>query len=397
MDGNGRWQTAWRREYVSIVGLGLGMIVSSGGGGCAPEHRCTLVEFLRMEQASATEQQQAAEQETTFEGHRYLGPYRVGRGDVLEVHLAGADGVALFPAALARIDRNGEIELPIIGKIKILDLEYEDIEETIQKAFVPGVYKHAMCHVALASAEPTNVLVTGAVPQPGLVPLRRTERNVLFALSGAGGILETASGRATVRRVERPAEEVTLDLTDPLQMRAALSLEPLEPGDIVHVHPAQPNTIFVGGLVNRPGPQAYPAGTEVTVLQALAAAAGVRTDVIPKEGTLVRRMPNGEDAHVKLDLTLLATGAAPNITLAAGDILWVPETWQTKVQDFINRNVFLRAGVSVNYNVTGVEFLNRRSLQTAQLGGSNLQDSFDPFGFLGRNSLLGDINRQTLP
>jgi hypothetical protein len=104
-------------------------------------------------------------------------------------------------------------------------------------------------------------------------------------------------------------------------------------------------------------------------------------------------MADGRDVYVKLRLNRLATGKDPNIALAAGDILWVPETLGTRVQDWINRNIYLRAGASVNYTVTGVEYMNRRSQQSRR-GGGNLEDSFDPFGFLNRASLLNTINQR---
>ena len=107
-------------------------------------------------------------------------------------------------------------------------------------------------------------------------------------------------------------------------------------------------------------------------------------------------MPNGEDVHVRLDLTRMATNMDKNLDLQAGDILWVPETWETRVLDFINRNIFLWAGVSVTYEVTGLEFMNRAAVQSNRLGGSQ-QDSFDPLGFLGRNSLLQGISSQPGP
>ena len=150
------------------------------------------------------------------------------------------------------------------------------------------------------------------------------------------------------------------------------------------MHAAQPNTIYVGGLVNRPGRQDYSAGTTVTVLQAIAAANGLRTDVYPSEGTLIRRLPDGRDLFVKLELDRLATGRDPNFLLAPGDILWVPETFGTRAVDFLNRNLFLRGGATVTYNLSGFETFTNRVGGVGGTGtGGTLQDTFDPLGFLG--------------
>lgn len=397
MDGNSRLEAAWRYRGSVTVALWLGAGFALGVGGCAkPDHRLSLNEFLDVQQAWLAERQEAVEREVTVDLEQQLGPYKVGPGDVLMVTLAGTDGTGVIASVQTRIDRNGGIDLPIVGAVQVADRELEDVEDAVRQAYVPAVYKEAVCHVQLVTVDTTNVLVVGAVTEPGLVPLRRTERNMLFAIVGAGGISEIASGQATLRRIRNPAEEVTLDLTDPIQLQEALALEPLEHGDILYVHAARPNTVFVGGLVNRPSPQVYPPGTEITVLQALAAAGGLRTDVVPKEGTLIRRMPSGEDLHVKLDLNRLARGDDPNVTLAAGDILWIPDTLETRIQDFLNRNLFLRGGVSVTYSVTGIEFLNRHSLQGGRYGGG-LQDTFDPLGFLGRNTLLQGLAAQPVP
>lgn len=387
-----------RRRLLGVRGAGCaacGLLTLALFGGCAADHRLSMGEFIAM-QRGAAETAPVAEAVSAADIDAHIGPYRVGAGDDLRIELNGADGASLFPAAVnARIDRNGQIDLPVVGAIKVSDLPLEDVEDTILKAYVPGVFREATCHVELASTQPTNVLVVGAVSAPGLIPLRRTERNLLFAIVGAGGVSDAASGMATLRRVRRPAEEVTLNLRDPVQLQAALTLNPLDNGDIISVQAAAPNTVFVGGLVATPHPQTYAAGTNVTILQALAAAGGLRTDVTPSEGTLIRRMPNGQEVQVKLDLEAIAKGREPNLELAAGDILWVPQTFGTIVQDFINKNIFLRAGVSVNYNVSGIEFLNRRKLQSAGAGGGSLQDAFDPFGFLTRNTLLQTVNSQT--
>jgi hypothetical protein len=198
----------------------------------------------------------------------------------------------------------------------------------------------------------------------------------------------------------RGGDTVTLNLHDPEQVKAAVALPPLEDGDIVSVEASVPNTIFVGGLVNAPRPQEYPPGTTTTVLQAIAASGGLRTDVTPREGTLIRRLPDGRDVQVKLDMDRITKGKDPNITLLAGDVLWVPETVETRVQDWINRNAFIRVGASatysLNYSMPGIDYLNNAARQ-AQFGGFNgsqTQQNFDPFGFLMRNQSLNAIQNQ---
>lgn len=355
------------------------------------DHRISISEFLDQQQSAKTSVDPNVATVPTSTVDQQFGPYKVGHNDILRVIVTSVQAVE-FPPTMVRVDRDGTVMLPVVGAVQVAGLELEDVEDVIQKAYVPDVYGEAVIHVELLAPEGTTVVVTGAVTMPGFVKLRRTERNLLHAIVGAGGLSQAAAGQATLRRVRNPGESVTFDLTDPLQVNQALAIAPLENGDIVNVHSAPLNTVFVGGLVNRPAPIVLPAGVQVTALQALASASGLRTDVTPSEGTLIRRLPDGRDVHVRLDLGAMARGEEPNIMLAAGDILWVPETLETKVQDFINRNIFMRAGVSVTYNVSGVEFLNRRELQGQGGQNNNLENSFDPLGFLNRNATLNSLN-----
>jgi protein involved in polysaccharide export with SLBB domain len=369
------------------------------GAGCeSPDHRMSLNQFMELEEASRQSTSQVIAAMPPSVVDQQFGPYKVGHGDVLRVTLTSAQTPPLLPA-MVRIDRDGTVMLPVIGAVQVADRELEDVEDAIRDAYVPAVFGEAVVHVELLAPEATNVVVTGAVTLPGFVKLRRTERDLLHAIVAAGGLSQAAAGKATLRRVRNPGETITLDLTDPVQVNQAMALAPLENGDIVSVQSASLNTVYIGGLVNRPAPLVLPAGVQLTALQALAGASGVRTDVTPSEATLIRRMPDGTDAHVRLNIDRMACGQDPNIMLAAGDILWVPETLETKVQDFINRNIFMRAGVSVTYNVSGIEFLNRRELQGEGVGGNNnLESTFDPLGFLNRDAALQDLtSRPVVP
>ncbi len=395
-------RTVTIRSGGTALSLFVGGWILSAMVGCA-DHRIPLHTFLQMQEEAKAERatSQPCEPKRTASQpvlekviDDALGPYRVGPGDVFSVTFAMTTAERLPPEMQVRVDDEGFIKVPPNEKVAVSGLKLSEIEEAIRSVYVPDLLQDAIVHVEIVQPKSTEVLVVGAVTEPGLVMLRRDQRNLLFAIVGAGGVSELASGEVTLERLRKPDHEVTLKLTDPAELRASLMLPPLETGDILRVHAATPNTIFVGGLVNAPSPQSYPSGVQMTVLQALAAAGGLRTDVTPREATLVRRMEDGEDIHVRLDLDRLKTGKDPNIRLAAGDILWVPDTLETRIQDWVNRNIFFRAGVSanVNYSVSGVEFLNRPGQQAGGTGGGGgLEQSFDPFGFLNRNTSLRGI------
>ncbi len=364
--------------------------------GCASDNRIDLNTFLAQQQQA--QELDAAETEggvSTLSVDRYLTPYTIGSDDVLTVGLTGLDEPTASTTYRVRVNKEGKVDLPLVGDVKIGGLDQIEAEAAIKTAYVPNVVRQLTVNIDVTVFDTTDVVVSGAVQLPGLVLLRRTERNLLYAVLGAGGISSEASGWVTLRRVRHPTNEVTFDLMDPVQLEAVLSMEPLADGDQVVVLAAQPNTIFVGGLVNRPAPLSFPPGVKTSVLQALAAAGGLRTDVFPKDGTLIRRMPDGSDVQVKLDLDRIQQGEDENIELAAGDILWVPETIETRVQAWVAQNVFVRVGATVTYNATAIEFLNSNS-ERAEFN-QGLQDSFDPFGFLTRNAALQGLGAAAAP
>ena len=356
-----------RRGVLAVGGTCLGVLLLLVVAGCQ-EHRIDLDEFLQMQREMApapTTRPSVKVAMGKAEIDKSLSPFTVGPSDVLSVTVMGVDpgqGATLQ----ARVRRDGTIELPLAGVIEVAKLELEDVEKAIKKKYEADVYQTATVHVEVASAETTDVLVTGAVTTPGLVRLPRHERNLLHAIVAAGGVSSLASGEATLCRIRDREKKMTFDIRDAESVTEALALASLEDGDMITVEAAKPNMVFVGGLVNGPSPQSYAPGVRITALQALAAAGGLRTDVLPREATLIRRMPTGEDVQVKLDLNRIMTGADPNIELAGGDIFWVPHTVETRIQEWISRNIHIGAGVNagLRYN-----FIHTKDIFTGRDGG----------------------------
>lgn len=314
-------------------------------------------------------------------------PYLLGPEDLITVTLTGLTGIDTIaePAGVeVRIAHNGTINLPLVGSIHIAGLDMVSAENVIREAYVPKFVPTLAVGIRIEAFKTADVVVVGAAELPGIVNLRRNQQTVLHAVAAAGGMTQLASGEVILQRRRDPENKIRVYLRNSADLQSVMAMDPLESGDVIEVVAAQPNTIFVGGLVNMPGPREFPIGTEVTALQALAAAGGPVEAVFPKEATLIRRMPNGEDVHVRIDIEKLRSGEEENIKLAAGDIFWVPETWGTRTMNFINQSFFIRAGATVSYNVTGIEFLNRPRQQIGNFnqGGGTLQNNVDPLGFL---------------
>ncbi len=231
------------RLYVAIL-LGLAL------GGCG--HRISLDEFLELQ----TEQQAAtarpAQEKSSMNAllNQRLGPYKLGPGDIVWVTVTPSGQAAPSAPVQVRVRSDGTIELPLAGVINVKDETLEAAEAVIQDAYVPQYHRQAIVHVQVIEPATTTVLVVGAIPNPGLIKLRSNERNLLYAVASAGGATDVTSGIATLKRIRQRGTTSSFNLLDPDQLCDALAMEPLENGDIVEVHTANPNTIFFGSLGN---------------------------------------------------------------------------------------------------------------------------------------------------
>lgn len=343
-----------RLALASLAGwlIGPGLLSMLVLGGCR-EHRITQTRFMQMQR----QQPPAPAKPAPVLTRPLLEPYRIGPDDVLAVTVVPSNLSAPAPVVQVRVNDDGDVDLPLAGKVRVAGMRLSEAESAIKAGYVPDYHSQAAVNVQVLQTQSIEVLVRGAVSQPGLVQLHRNERNLLHAVTRAGGASELASGHVTLQRLREPQVQDRFDLSSSGELLEALASDPLDSGDIVTVEAADPNTVFVGGLVNLSSPQAYPSGTEVTILQALAAAGGVRMDLMPSDATLIRRQDGG-DVFVKLDLDRISKGKDPNMTLAAGDILWVPHTFGTRVREFLNNTLYLQAGASytANYSDLGGNF-----------------------------------------
>ncbi len=226
--------------------------------------------------------------------------YEIGPEDVLAVVVLGqADMTADFP-----VDRDGMLTFPALGKIKASGMTPPEFERKLTTLLADGYIKKPQVSVKVKEYKSQMVFVTGAVPKPGLYPIKGDRS--LRALLGDLGSLGNDSGHEVV--ITRGAQVVPVEGGEP-QLAPALSEIPtdadaatvqqvaatvpgaqvyraliekaqagdpdnnitLQAGDTIFFPKAR--QIYITGQVGRAGPYRYQSG--MTVLQALTLAGGV--------------------------------------------------------------------------------------------------------------------------
>jgi len=181
--------------------------------------------------------------------------------------------------------------------------------------------------------------------------LPSNERNVLYALSRTIGMDTGGRGLIHVRPIRSDQPQVTYNLTDINDIRRVLSAAPLQSGDMIVVEPAGQNAVFVTGLVNMPGPVAVSRNDRISLVRTVAAAGGLRDFLDPPEATLWRRMPDGEQVRVKIELASIMSGKTGDVQLMPGDVLDVPHTPETRFREWAAANIrFGPFGVTAMYD-----------------------------------------------
>lgn len=339
--------------------------------GCQADRRITLAELATREKDAAPSATASAPAPTSYPALADLQEYRIRPGDVLAVKMVGLFEERYQPLLLdLRVYVDGDIVLPIVGRVAVGGMTLGDAELAIMNAHVPRVVKDLSVFVQLSGPETTTVLVQGAVTAPGLVRLNQNQRNLLFAVSLAGGFTTTSSGHIQFQPIDGRRSATTFNLNDPNDVRAMLAAPPLDSGDIINVEPENESAVFVSGLVMRPGPILIPPKSRISLLRALAAAGGLPEYIDVKEATLVRRLDDGTDAHVKLPLKDILAGTAPDVDLRPGDVLNLPFTADTFVQQWAKNNLLLGPfNLSLHYDPLAQYNANRALDQNNNNGG----------------------------
>ncbi|MCO7596024.1 MULTISPECIES: polysaccharide biosynthesis/export family protein [Pseudomonas] len=218
---------------------------------------------------------------------------RLAPGDTLNVLIADTapEGSALFaPLATggtqlkSRIDANGMLSLPYVGRQFVAGMTLNDVENMIRRQ-LKGITTDVQTHVELVGDLSGSVLVAGAVKSPGRFSTLQGPLTLLDAVNQAGGpVMEPHLVNVTVRNGSQVQQ---FNYEDVLAGNNMV----LRPNSEVVLDRARQRFVAMGA-VGEPGLKDLPS-QNTSLLDALGSVGGLREANANPEGVFIFRMGSG--------------------------------------------------------------------------------------------------------
>ncbi len=219
-----------------------------------------------------------------------------------------------------RVLDSGEIAMTLAGKVSVQGLTPAQAAARIATQYRDGSFLlHPEVSVFVEEYATQTVTILGQVAHPGSVRLT-APRTLIDVISLAGGLTPDADRHIVLERGGKDGERIRTFLSN--RAEDALNADILvRPGDTILVPKA--GVVYVLGDVAHPGGYVMQNDSQLTVLEAIALAAGASKTASEKRVRLVRSV-DGLSHSIDLPLRDMERGRAPDVPLRANDILYVP-------------------------------------------------------------------------
>jgi polysaccharide biosynthesis/export protein len=287
--------------------------------------------------------------------------YRIGTNDLLEINVFDVPELN----RKLRVAASGEISMPLLGSVQAGGLTAQELE-TVLESRLRKYMKDPHVGVLVSTVESHPISVLGAVHKPGVFQVRGP-KSVLEMLSMAEGLADDAGDSVLVMRGAGLRSNSSLDngelQTDSRNANASLQANPngqkreqdpqpeatgdpqtiqvnlrnllqsedprlnvtVYPGDIVKV--VRAGLVYVVGEVKKPGGFVLKGNERMTVLKAIALAEGFTPTSKRTRAKIIRPSSiNGANQEISINLAKILAGKAPDPTLTAADVVFVPNS-----------------------------------------------------------------------
>lgn len=266
-------------------------------------------------------------------GSQIRSTYLLGPNDQLDISGPELQELANKPV---RVDGDGDIEVPLGGRIHVSGLTAQQAEQELNKVLSTYI-RHPQAVVSVAEVRSQPVSILGAVNTPGVHQVQG-HKTLLEMLSLAGGIRPDAGYSVRITRQLEwgciPLPKAELDTSGRFSV-AELNLkrimeakDPEEniqifPHDVISVPKAE--MVYVIGEVRRSGGFVLGEHQSISVLQALSLAEGLNGTADTRHARILRLKRDADQREeMPVDVKDVLNGKKPDVPLHGDDILFIP-------------------------------------------------------------------------
>jgi polysaccharide export outer membrane protein len=254
----------------------------------------------------------------------------LGREDLLAVHLYGSADYS----AIARVNLDGQIQLPLVGNVQVEGLTLHQAQDLIaQKLISAGMYRDPQVSIQITDSPNQIATVVGEVH--GIVSVLGERRlyDVLASAGGGGGggitgttivlggggLPATASHIITINRYGLD-EPIVVDLgTDPA--KSAMADIPIFPRDTIIV--PRVGVAYLLGAFKVQGAIPLAQNSPMTLMKVAALAGGPGFEGRMGDLRIIRSVGLTRQV-VRVNIKKVIDGKAPDPVIQAEDIIFLP-------------------------------------------------------------------------
>jgi polysaccharide export outer membrane protein len=271
---------------------------------------------------------------------------KIGPRDLIVVQVYGSPELSRS----ARVGVDGMIRLPMLKqRIQGEGMMPNDLEITVAKALEEeGLIVDPLVTVTVAEYGSRPISVAGAVRDPVTFQANGPV-TLLEAIARAGGLTAAAGSEILVSKSQTGRDGQPTSLVQRVSVQALIDGTDAEAnmhlsgGEEVRVPEA--GRVFVVGNVKRPGAFPVQEGAESSVLRMLALADGLVSSA-GRQAYIYRREVSGGKNETKIELSKIMDRKAPDATLLANDILYVPDNHTRRLGLAILEKLLLFGGTA---------------------------------------------------
>jgi polysaccharide biosynthesis/export protein len=269
--------------------------------------------------------------------------YVLGPNDQILIRAPEAEEIDNRPF---RIDGDGNVNLPLVGRVHAGGMSLQEFEADLVKRLREFI-REPQVFVTVSQFRSEPIFFVGLFARPGIYTLQGN-RTLMEMLSSAGNLLPNADRRITITRheeygpiplpdaivdPEKKVSTVEINLGSLRQNMNPAENILLQPYDVISVGRAE--LVYVNGEVTRVGGVELAERDTISIAQVLSQSGGFGRDAKREKVRILRPILGTNRRYpIEVNAKLLFEGKGLDVPLLPGDIVYVPRSysrqfWQT--------------------------------------------------------------------